>query len=260
MQMEDASPDSADPAIPGLVVLRTCVCCPQMHNGDDNIWRVNSMQASGKRLHAITSTGEIRRFFAARAKRVISFAGFGELGYQDDGVVARVAEQVLGSADPDKILANGGTLLRSDGQNGIGEIYRIAKAFGIETSGIHPSVALDFLETHHPSPFCDHVHYVEDDTWGGFLAGTREMSPTLRIVLEVTDELMVIGGGKHAADELEAFVEHNKTVRYFPAEMNHEATREWCARSGAWIPDFRGDAHNAWLRLLKVPAKAAYRG
>jgi len=42
--------------------------------------------------------------------------------------------------------------------------------------------------------------------------------------------------------------------------MNHAATREWRARSGAWIPDFRGDAHSAWLRLLKAPAKAVYRG
>jgi hypothetical protein len=81
----------------------------------------------------------------------------------------------------------------------------------IETSGIHPSVALKLMDTHYPSPSCDHVHYVEDDTWGGFLADTRQMSATLRILLEVIDEPMVIGGGKHAADELVAFVEHNKS-------------------------------------------------
>jgi hypothetical protein len=213
------------------------------------------MQACAHTPHALASAAEIKRFFVTREKLVISFAGFGELGYQDKDVVARVARQVLGDADPDKVLVNGGTLLRADGQNGIGEIYRLAKEFGIETSGIHPSVALEFIETHYPSPFCDHVYYIEDDTWGGFLPGTREMSPTLRIVFEVTDQLIVIGGGKHAADELEAFVEHNKVVRYVPAEMNHEATREWCARSGAWIPDFRGDAHSVWLRLLKTAGR-----
>jgi hypothetical protein len=212
---------------------------------------VDRVQASAKTLHTVTSAKNIKRFFAARAKYVISFAGFGELGYQDPGIIARVAEQVLVHVDPARILVNGGTLLRANGQNGIGEIYRSAKEFGIETSGIHPSVALGFMETHYPSPFCDHVHYIEDDTWGGFLPGTREMSATLRIVLEVTDELVVIGGGKYAADELEAFVKQNKTVRYFAAEMNHEATLKWCAWSGARIPDFRGDAHNTWLRLRK---------
>jgi hypothetical protein len=209
------------------------------------------MQAFGDALYSTTSASDIKRFFAAQSKYVISFAGFGELGYQDAGVVAHVAEEVLGHADLGRVLVNGGTLLRTDGQNGIGQIYRIAKEFGIETSGIHPSVALGFMKTHYPSPFCDHVYYIEDDTWGGFLAGTSEMSPTLRILLEVTDELVVIGGGKHAADELEAFVEHNKAVRYYPAEMNHEATREWCARSGTRIRDFRGSAHNTWLRLWK---------
>lgn len=200
-------------------------------------------------MRNVTPEGAVRRFFRDRGKHVISFAGFGELGYQDPGIVARVAQEVLHKADPDKVLINAGTLLRAGGQDGIAEIYALAKARGMETSGVHPSIALEFAATHYPSPDCDHVFYIEDATWGGFAGGAMELSATLRITLDISDELIVIGGGKHAADELEAFVRHGKTVRYFPAEMNRATTREWCARSGARIVDYRGDAHAVWLRM-----------
>ncbi len=207
----------------------------------------------------VATAEDIRHFFAAKAKRVISFAGFGELGYEDAGVVSRVAQQVLAGVDVDRTIVNSGTLLRANGQNGIGEIYRIARELGIESCGIHPSIALDFADTHYPSSCCERVFFVADRTWGGFLQGTSKPSPTLRVLLDVTDELVVIGGGKHAADELEAFVHHNKLVRYFPAEMNHEATREWCERSGTWMAGFEGEAHRTWVRLaggtqVKSPA------
>jgi hypothetical protein len=191
----------------------------------------------------------IQRFFASLCKHVLYVAGYGELGYEDEGRLRGIARHVLGSWNRDEILVHAGTLLRVGGPDGVAEIYGIARELGIETSGIHPSVAMDFAETHRVSLDCDHVFFVEDATWGGFLDGSDEPSPTLRLHLLVSDELVAIGGGKHAADELRAFAALGKRVRYFPAEMNYAFTRGWTKRAGVSIPDMRGAALDAWQDL-----------
>lgn len=203
-------------------------------------------QGRDPRLWTVETCETVRRFFASRRKRVLYFAGYGELGYQDETSFRTIARNVLGASNVDEILVHAGTLLREEGHDGVAAIYAIAKEMGIETSGIHPSVAMDFAETHRVSPHCDHVFFVEDATWGGFLGGGDEPSPTLRLHLEVSDEAIVIGGGKHAADELRAFSMSGKPVRYFAAEMNHEFTRAWTERAGVSVPDMRGAALRAW--------------
>ena len=47
----------------------------------------------------------------------------------------------------------------------------------------------------------------------------------------------------------DAFASGGKRFRYFPAEMNHSVTREWCQRAGAQIDDLRGAAHSVWEEL-----------
>ena len=215
-----------------------------------------SLHSAGGRFGAggrdrTMSRARIRAYFRSRGKYVISFAGFGELGYQDPGIVERSIKEVLAPWPPGNVLVNSGTLLRQDGEDGIALVYSLAKELGIETSGIHPGVALEFADTHRVSPLCDQAFFVEDRSWGGFLDGEESLSPTLGLILEVSDELVVIGGGKHAADELAAFARHGKRVRYFPAEMNHRVTREWCRRGGADITDFRGAAHQVWRALAE---------
>jgi hypothetical protein len=56
----------------------------------------------------------------------------------------------------------------------------------------------------------------------------------------------MIGGGKHAADELKAFVANGKQVRFFPAEMNHATARRWTQSAGTEIQDLRGAAYCLW--------------
>ena len=206
-------------------------------------------QGSGS--HRLSSTGEIRRFFESRDKHVISFAGFGELGYEEDGIVERIVGEVVAPWQPEQLIANCGTLLRVGGEDGIARVYRVARSLGIETTGIHPGIALEFAATHRVSPDEDTAFFVADATWGGLLADGRLPSPTLAMILEVSDELVVIGGGKHAADELRTFWQRGKPVRYFPAEMNRRATREWCARAGVEITDLRGAAYDVWLDVTR---------
>ena len=206
----------------------------------------------GTTVHRLVPADEIRRFFRARGKHVISFAGFGELGYEEDGIVDRLVRDLMTSWPADRLIVNCGTLLRVGGQDGIARVLSIARTLGIETTGIHPGVALDFVATHRVSPDTATAFFVDDASWGGFLDGSRHPSPTLAVLLDVSDELVVIGGGKHAADELTAFWEHGKPVRYLSAEMNRRATMDWCARSGVDISDFRGAAREAWLAVSRA--------
>jgi hypothetical protein len=207
---------------------------------------VTESELSAPRIH---SAIEVREFFRASGKHVIEFAGFGELGYDEPGIVEQVARQVLEPWPADRVLVACSTLLRVSGQDGIASVHPIARRLGIETVGIHPSVALGFLATHPVSPYCQRTFFVEDRSWGGFVEGTREPSPSLRLLIEVSDELVVIGGGKHAADELQAFQAHGKPVSYFPANMNRDVTDDWCRRAGAGIADYRGAAHAMWTSL-----------
>lgn len=196
-----------------------------------------------------TSVEVVKRFFVSRPERVITFAGFGELGYEHDDVVQHIVKAILGDYEPGEAMANSGTLLRQGGEDGIARMYTVARRLGFSTAGIHPGVALDFATTHMVSPDEEHVFFVEDSSWGGFLDDGRTPSPTLRTLLEVSDELVVIGGGKHAADELAAFHAVGKDLRYFPAEMNRAATQTWASHAGVEIADYWGAAHAVWLEL-----------
>lgn len=205
------------------------------------------MNDPGQSARRIDDAADIRRWIAASGKHVIEFAGFGEFGYDDPGTVERVVRRVLAPWPADRVMVACSTLLRAGGQDGIAGVYPVAGQLGFETVGIHPSVALASAATHPVSPHCQRAFFVEDASWGGFVEGTRDPSPSLRLILEVSDELVVVGGGKHAADELEAFVAHGKSVTYVPALMNRRVTDEWCRRTGSRIVDYRGAAFAVWM-------------
>lgn len=201
----------------------------------------------------VSEPGQVCLFFAEQGKHVIYFAGYGELGYEDKSVVERVVEDVLKDWPRSQIFAHGGTLLRVDGEDGISLAHQIAKRLGVATTGIHPSVATRFHETHRVSTFCDHSFFVEDEGWGG--SSDSGHSPTLRLHLDVSDEIVVIGGGWHAAHELKAFFNSGKRVRYFPAAMNVDAAQSWCLRFGIEMLDHRGAALEAWEDTLRAPSE-----
>lgn len=207
------------------------------------------LQGKDPRLWPVEEASVIKQFFGKLGKHVIYFAGYGELGYEDVGCVQRIANQVLGEWTPSKVVVHTGTLFRVGGYNGVSDIYTVARELGIETTGIHPSVAQNFADTHRVSPYCDHAFFVADETWGGLLAGGEHPSQTLRLHLDVSDELVVIGGGKHAAGELKAFISSGKPVRFYAADMNHTTTLQWSASAGTDIQDMRGAAHLLWASI-----------
>lgn len=181
----------------------------------------------------------------AMGKAVVTFGGFGELGYDDESKVLERCSLELDRHDPASTLVATGTLVTEGFRTGIAMVYALAKARGFHTVGIHPSVALHHPKRHAVAPGVDHVFIVEDATWGG-ADDTGVPSSTLQVLLAVSDEFIVFGGGHHTAHELLAFLNAGKSVRFHDAPMNRATTDRWCRDSGVRIGDYRGAAFHVW--------------
>jgi hypothetical protein len=182
---------------------------------------------------------EISAFFKGRQKTVLTFIGYSGAGYEDELSMRKDAERILSEFDPAATIVNIGAT-----PDGIGVVYEIAKRKGFITTGIVSSQARKYnaeLSTH-----VDHVFYVEDATWGGFMPGTNELSPTSSAMVENSDVIIGIGGGEVARDELVAAKRLGKKVRFIPADMNHQKGRETARKKKMPEPtDFSGAANEA---------------
>jgi hypothetical protein len=194
----------------------------------------------------VWTESEVVEAFTRKGKCVVTFLGFGELGYENIAKVRAIAEQELRQHAPHTTLVNTGTLITVGFQRGIADVYHIAKRLGFSTTGIHPSVALTSPKVHALSPFVDEVFFVCDDTWGGVLEHTATLSPTLRTLITVSHEVIAIGGGKYTQEEIQACLTHKKPVRFYAAEMHHATSRDWARTSGVELGDFHGAAYHAW--------------
>ena len=91
------------------------------------------------------------------------------------------------------------------------------------TSGIVSTQARDSNAT--LSPCVDHVFYVQDPSWGGFVEGSERLSPTSEAMVAVSDHLVAIGGGEVSRDELIAARRAGKNTTLHPGghESPHRA-------------------------------------
>jgi hypothetical protein len=178
-------------------------------------------------------------FFARDGRTVLTFTGFSGSGYEDAAAMLRHAGRVLKQFDPARTIVNIGATAA-----GIGAVYQLAKRRGFATTGI---VSMEARRAAAElSPCVDHVFYVEDETWGGYLPGTRTLSPTSTAMVAVSARLVAIGGGEVARDELLASKALGKPVTFIPADMNHLAAVKKAAGRGQPLPtDFRGAADEA---------------
>jgi hypothetical protein len=189
---------------------------------------------------ASSTVSEIRAFFERAGKTVLTFVGYSGAEYEDPVAMLAEAERVLSESDPNKTIVNIGAT-----PDGIGAIYEIAKRKGFVTTGIVSAQARQYNVA--LSPYVDHVFFVEDATWGGYLKGTERLSPTSEAIIQTSDVVIGIGGGEVARDELTAARRLGKKVQFIPADMNHQKAREAAARKGLVPPtDFRGAAHAAF--------------
>ena len=134
-----------------------------------------------------TTIEDIRAFFKSKQKTVLTFVGYSGAGYEDEASMRKQAERILGEYDPTKTIVIIGAT-----PEGIGAIYEIAKRKGFLTTGIVSSQARQYNVK--LSPYVDHAFYVEDSTWGGFVVGTKELSPTSKAMVENSEIIIGIGG------------------------------------------------------------------
>ena len=155
---------------------------------------------------------EMRAFFQATGKTVLTFVRYSGVGYEDQAAMLTRAEHILSEFDPAKTIVNIGAT-----PEGIGRVYEIARQRGFVTTGI---VSTQAEQAKVPlSPYVDFIFYVEDATWGGNLVGTDSLSPTSQAMVENSNIVVGFGGGEIARDELLAAQRTGKQVRFFPAEI-----------------------------------------
>ena len=185
---------------------------------------------------------DIRAFMKAQGKTVVTFLGYSAADYEDRAALRQHATAVLAAFDPATALVNIGAT-----PDGIGAVYEIARARGFTTTGI---VSTQARETNAAlSPFVDHVFFVNDSTWGGFVDAGAQLSPTSAAMVEVSDHLIAIGGGDVARDELIGAQRAGKAVRFIAADMNHAIALDRAKRRGQPVPtDFGGSAATALIR------------
>jgi hypothetical protein len=185
------------------------------------------------------SPAEIRQFFASQGLRVVSFLGYSGAGYENADAMLEQVDRVLQRLDVKTTIINTGAT-----SEGIGAVYDAAKQRGFKTSGIVSSQA---KKESVPLAQCvDYTFYVSDDTWGGYDQQTHKLSPTSEAMVTVSDELIAIGGGDIARDELIEAQRLGKKIAFVPADMNHQAAKEKAKKKGQAVPtDFRGSAHES---------------
>jgi hypothetical protein len=188
------------------------------------------------------SAQQIQDFARSQGKRVLSFVGYSGAEYQDPAAMRAAAEQVLSQHDPARTLVNiGGTAV------GIGAVYELAKRRGFGTMGIVSTLARDGGET--LSPCVDWVFFVRDSSWGGQLPGSTRLSPTSAAIVANSDEIVAIGGGEIARDELRGARQAGKVVTFVAADMNHRIARDKALAKGQSAPtDFGGAAAAEFAR------------
>jgi len=186
----------------------------------------------------VKSEAEIAAFFKERGKKVVTFLGYSGAEYNNKSQMLSQARRILERLDPKTTIINIGAT-----PEGIGSVYQLAKGMGFETSGIVSAQAKKYGRL---SPFVDHAFYVQDESWGGFKPGTKELSPTSRAMVNNSNQVIAIGGGDVARDELTAARDLGKPTDFFPADMNHEIAIKKAAKNGLPTPkDFRGSVFTA---------------
>lgn len=176
---------------------------------------------------------EIRR----RGRRVVTFSGFSAGGYEDHAALGRLLSVLLDQFEPSStVVCSGATVA------GIGAVYPLAAERGFETIGIVSAMAEK--ENAGFSDAVDTIFIVADDAWGGYIDESHTLSPTSRVMVEASDEMICIGGGSIARDEYMTAEKLNKSVRFEEADMNHAWAVEKARRKGEPEPrDFRGLLH-----------------
>lgn len=200
----------------------------------------HSKEQKRTRTMDVSQVSEVTEFFSSQNKRVVTFCGYSGSGYEKPEVMTREVERILDKHDPNKTIVNCGAT-----STGIGSVYALAKRRGFSTTGVVSALAKEYPDD--ISEDVDTVFFVKDDSWGGFVGDTGRLSATSQAMVACSDELVAIGGGAVARDELTVAKKMGKPVRFIPADMNHAKAIAKARKKNQPIPqEFRGAAHEVF--------------
>lgn len=182
-------------------------------------------------------------------KTVYTLFGYSVLDYEKKRQVMADIRRELEPLDRKTTAINIGAT-----EDGIGAAYEVAKTMGFETIGIVSTQALAYSGKF--SPYVDRIFIVNDKRWGGYIEGTKDLTPASRAFLEASDVISAHGGGENTGVILDAATKAGKKVLYSPAEMNHAVAIKRAAEKGQPTPvDFNGAAFHTWKNCQEVLAK-----
>lgn len=199
------------------------------------------MDGASQRIVHVADPIEAVKAIRGTGRHIVTFVGFSGGGYEEPMRVSNLLAELLKDLDRDLVAVCSGAT-----EDGIGAVYPIAKERCFATIGIVSALA----ETDHArfSDDVDTIYVIKDKEWGGRQSDGK-LSPTSTAIVNAADEIVAIGGGDIARDEIEAAKAANKPVRYEPADMNHAAALEKARRKGETAPqDFKGPVHRIFSR------------
>jgi hypothetical protein len=101
----------------------------------------------------VARTEQIRAFFQAQGKKVVTFIGYSDTGYEDPEAIFEIDKGLQNELDPEQTVINIGAT-----RSGIGAVYEIANQRGFTTTGIVSNQARKYNAE--LSPCVDHVSSV----------------------------------------------------------------------------------------------------
>jgi len=194
------------------------------------------MEHASARIVHVTDPNQAVDAIRSKGHRIVTFMGFSGGGYEDPERVSDLLRGFLAGLDPRSVTVCSGATA-----DGIGAVYPIAKTLGFATIGIVSSLA----ESEHArlSDTVNKIYVIGDKNWGG-LRNDGTLSPTSVAMVDASDEIIAIGGGDIACDEIKAAIAAKKPVRFAAAEMNHAAAIEKARRKGETPPEeFQGPVY-----------------
>ncbi|MAP25154.1 MAG: hypothetical protein CMM87_06460 [Rickettsiales bacterium] len=162
-------------------------------------------------------------------REVITFIGYSGRGYEREDKMLKMAEKFLKTKDPKGTVVNIGVT-----PEGIGAIYPLAKEMGFETFGIVSTQASEYLDG---VSNVDNPYLVEDKAWGGYIdASKKELTPTSKAMVDVSNMMIAYGAGDVGLAELEQGIANGVKVKAYLFDENHQKSTAKALKSGKPAP------------------------
>ena len=86
------------------------------------------------RAPVLYEPAQLKDLFRARYRHVVTFLGFGELGYENTAQFVSIAEAELRTFDRSSCVVNTATLVTQGFEHGVADVYEIAYGMGFKTA------------------------------------------------------------------------------------------------------------------------------